>query len=147
MISNHNDILFIHNNVNILKDKEVDELVKSTRKEITQEVTPLIFDITKATKELTINQIKDIIIKTLLPDFDASENDSNAFNGADYENNMNEENKNATHKNCFGLDNRQRNEKLSKDQILFLKNHLAEEKSLLKRFNINTKYLSLHQVE
>ena len=27
VISNHNDILFINNNVNILKDKEIDELV------------------------------------------------------------------------------------------------------------------------
>ena len=86
-------------------------MVKS-RKEITQEGTPLIIDITKTTKNLTINQIKDIIIKILLPDFDASENDCSAFNGADYENNMNEENKNATHKNCFGLNNRLKNEKL-----------------------------------
>ena len=96
VISNNNDILFFHNNVNILKDKEVEKLVKSMRKEITQEGTPFIFDVTKTTKDLTINQIKDIIIKTLLPDFDASENDSSAFNEADYENNMNEENKNAT---------------------------------------------------
>ena len=35
---------------------------------------------------------------------------------------MNEENENETHKNCFGLDNKLKNEKLSKNQILFLKN-------------------------
>ena len=125
MISNHNNIQFIHNNVNILKDKEIDELVKSTRKEIIQEGTPFIIDVTKTTNNLTINQIKDIIIKNLLPDFDASDNDSSAFNGSDYENNMNEENKNTTYKNCFRLDNRLKNEKLLKDQILFLKHLLA----------------------
>ena len=47
MISNHNDILFIHNNANILKDKEIDELVKSTWKEIAQEGALLNIDVTK----------------------------------------------------------------------------------------------------
>ena len=59
---------------------------------------------------------------------------------------MNEKNKNTTHKNCFGLDNRLKNEKLSKDQILFLKHLLAEEKFSIKeiqyKYKISTSTLS-----
>ena len=47
VISNHNNIQFIHNNVDILKDKEIDELVKSTRKEIIQEKTRLLLMLQK----------------------------------------------------------------------------------------------------
>ena len=58
MNSNHNEILFIQNNINILKVKEIDELVKTRSKYITQEGTPFIFDFIKTIKNLTLIKLR-----------------------------------------------------------------------------------------
>ena len=121
IISCINNWIQIHINVSEMKDQSTEELVQEYNGQTFDHSSQDIIDITKTTRNLTMDEIKQLSIKTMMPEADISqlnwENLGEVRNLQSLEENVKE----ATEDESYGLSCRRKYEKLSLDQILFIK--------------------------
>ena len=95
-------------------------------------------------RELNINQIKEFSIKTLNLDLNYLIGEDSFINNSVKCDIKNEENKDDFDHNSFGLNHRTKNQKLTRDQVWFLKNTIDASNMTIKEIQFNYNFLIQH---
>ena len=149
VISSQNDTIKIHTNAISLRNLNMEDIAIYMREEIKESNFQTIVDISKMARELNINQIKELSIKTLNPDLDYLIGEDSFINNSVKYDIKNEENKDDLDHNSFGLNHRTKNQKLTRDQVWFLKNTIDASNMTIKeiQFNYNVSYSTLSKIK
>ena len=121
VVSSVDDLIKIHINVFELKDKDMEEITQGFDGNILDQEVKEIIDTRKLTNKLTIDEINQHWLKSIYPGINASQiirkskEDSQNLQSSIIEINHDSVDE------CFGLDVRRKNEKLSEDQINYIK--------------------------
>ena len=149
VISSYNDTIKTHTNAAFLRNLKIEEIIKNKKEEKKDNKSSTIIDPSKITKKLDICQVNELSIKELSPKIDYSINYASFTDNPNKFVSMDEEDKHDLDQNSFGLNHRTKNQKLSYDQIWFLKNIINTSNLPIKeiQFNYNVSYSTLSRIK
>ena len=148
-VSCHDDRMSIHINAIKLKECEEDDEHFENSTQIYQDDSQVIFDVSKMTRNLTAREIKQTILNYLTPDNHISNLYLDSIENLKQTKVDNKFIYLEDDKNSFELENRVKFEKLTKEQISFLKEVLLQsdlsKKQIQSKYNVS--YSVLNRIE
>ena len=146
VISNHCDHISVHTNANQLKDSKIEELKYEQEEELDTGAVKNIVDVSQITRNLTSKEIRLLTLHDLISDIEASQTNFSFIEKLNKTNTFNEMIWVDDNDNSYGLENRSKFEKLSKEQTLFIKEVLIQadlsHKQIQSKYNISYSVLN-----
>ena len=121
VISSSDDYVKLHLNLHQLKKIEIEELIKENYHHPYWQFSNEVIDMTKITRNLSINDIKRLTIETLNTNADASQISWDLSDASNISQLEKEEVKYESDDDSCGLKDKRKHQKLSKNQIKYLK--------------------------
>ena len=121
VISSADDYVKLHLNLHQLKKIEIEELIKENHHHPYWQFSNEVIDMTKITRNLSINDIKRLTIETLNTNADASQISWDLYDAFNISQLEKEEVKYESDDDSCGLKDKRKHQKLSKNQIKYLK--------------------------
>ena len=145
VISMNNNTFYNH--VNIFDLKPDDDLqVELDEQSNSQHISDTIFDISKITQKIELDEITSLTLKTLNPHIDISKNEIKEMDAKIKSNRSESDIQLIVEDASYGLKNRRKGEKLSYDQISFLKllskDSNIPAKEIWRTYNVSTSVLN-----
>ena len=146
VISMNNNIFYNQVNIFDLKPDDDDLQIELDEQSNSQHISDTIFDISKITQKIELDEITSLILKTLNQHIDISKNEIKEMDAKTKSNRSESDNQLIVEDASYGLKNRRKSEKLSYDQISFLK-LLSKDlnipgKEIWKAYNVSTSFLN-----
>ena len=149
VVSSSNDTIKVHTNFQLVKDLEVEEIIKADKDGKCLCSKQWIIDISKITQSLETKEINRLLIKTLNPDANYSMIEETSKENTSIHELVEEEDKNSSDDDQYGLNDRSRYQKLSINQKVYLKNMLDTSKVSFKEIQskFNVSYSALNRIK
>ena len=126
VISNINDSLFVHTNIFDIKNQIISDHSHLNESEDNSNNESNIIDVSRMTQKLEIDDIQLITAETLNPQISITKEELKSFSNNNWYSQVKDANSFVVKDASYGLASRKKGEKLSSDQIEFLKSILSD---------------------